>query len=202
MSSRTVNGIIFSLHCFLGIWYAVPGSSENCVGSFLRLKPHLQVSVTPQERLQLQIFVNRGIVTPVCVTFALFSLQVNFKTTLFRTKRKSLKEMTDYIQVVTTTDSKDAARKIADYLIEKRVAACVQISESVQSRYRWQGKMESATEFVLSIKSRQDLFGEIADLITSLHSYDVPEILSFRIEQGSSDYLAWLDKELRQKNDS
>ena len=110
--------------------------------------------------------------------------------------------MTDYIQVVTTTDSKDAARKIADYLIEKRVAACVQISEPVQSRYRWQGKMESATEFVLSIKSRQDLFGEIADLITSLHSYDVPEILSFRIEQGSSDYLAWLDKELRQKNDS
>ncbi len=105
--------------------------------------------------------------------------------------------MTNYIQVITTVEKRTDAEIIADQMINKRLAACVQISEPVQSRYRWQGKIESAKEYVLTIKSRLDLFDELRDLIESLHPYDVPEILAFRIEQGAVAYLEWLDNELR-----
>ncbi len=99
--------------------------------------------------------------------------------------------------VITTCATEEEASHLASALIESRLAACVQISEPVQSRYRWQGKIESAKEYVLTIKSRLDLFDELRDLIESLHPYDVPEILAFRIEQGAVAYLEWLDNELR-----
>ena len=104
--------------------------------------------------------------------------------------------MSTYIQVVTTTDSKEIAEKIAASVIELQLAACVQISNCT-SMYRWQGEVERAEEFVCVMKSRMDLYPELERAIRSVHSYEVPEILATEVKTGGSDYIAWLDQELR-----
>lgn len=104
--------------------------------------------------------------------------------------------MTGYIQVVTTTDSREAAETIAAAVLAERLAACVQISRC-QSWYRWQGKVEQADEFRCTLKSRADLYPELEAVIRRLHPYEVPEILAFGVSGGAASYLTWLDQELR-----
>jgi periplasmic divalent cation tolerance protein len=104
--------------------------------------------------------------------------------------------MRRFIQVVTTTDNRENADKIAAAVIEQRLAACVQIS-SCRSIYRWHGRIEQGDEFVCTIKSRLELYPELEKAIRREHGYEVPEIISTEITTGSSDYLAWLDQELR-----
>ena len=108
--------------------------------------------------------------------------------------------MSKYIQVVTTTDSKEIAEKIAAAVIEQQLAACVQISNCM-SMYRWQGKVERAEEFVCVMKSRMDLYPELERTIRNVHTYDVCEILATEVKTGSNDYLAWLNQELRAEDE-
>jgi len=103
--------------------------------------------------------------------------------------------MTEYIQVVTTTDSSDLASRIAQSLLERRAAACVQVFGPVQSKYWWKGKIEEAEEWVCTIKARSADYERIEALIGQAHSYDVPEILAFPVQQGSRRYLEWLAAE-------
>jgi periplasmic divalent cation tolerance protein len=105
--------------------------------------------------------------------------------------------MTDYIQVVTTTEHREDADRIARALVEQRLAACVQVAGPITSTYRWQGKIETAQEWQCRIKSRRDLYDEIEQAIRRLHPYEVPEILAMPILAGSADYLAWLDGEVK-----
>ncbi len=104
--------------------------------------------------------------------------------------------MTDYIQVITTVDDKTEAEKIAEHLLEQRLAACVQIS-TCRSIYRWQGKVEKADEYVCVIKSSKHLYPELEEAIKKIHPYEVPEILATQVYQGNKEYLGWLDQELR-----
>ena len=104
--------------------------------------------------------------------------------------------MTKYIQVLTTVEQKSDAEKIAKSLVEKRLAACVQILGPLTSYFHWQGKLDSAAEYLCLIKSREDLFTELESEINSLHPYEVPEILAMPITKGSKDYLNWLAAEL------
>ena len=104
--------------------------------------------------------------------------------------------MTEYIQVLTTVEHKTDAEKIAKGLVEKRLAACVQIMGPITSYYHWQGKMDSAAEYLCLIKSRDDLFASLEAEIISMHPYDVPEILATPITNGGKDYLNWLAVEL------
>jgi periplasmic divalent cation tolerance protein len=104
--------------------------------------------------------------------------------------------MEKYIQVVTTTEKKEDAEKIARLLIEKRLVACVQILGPVSSTYRWKGNIEQAEEWQCLIKTRQDLFGEVEKAIKSIHPYETPEIIATVISAGSGDYLKWLQDEL------
>ena len=104
--------------------------------------------------------------------------------------------MESYIQIVTTTDKKEDAEKIATTLVEKKLAACVQIVGPITSTYRWKGTIETATEWQCVIKSREVLYPEIEKAIQSIHSYEVPEIIVMSIITGSSDYLEWLRGEL------
>ena len=106
--------------------------------------------------------------------------------------------MSEYIQVVTTTSSAEEARKIADALVQRRLAACVQIVGPVTSVYRWEGKVETATEWQCLVKSRRDLLERLIDAIQGLHSYQVPEILALPVLGGSAAYLGWLDAETRE----
>ena len=104
--------------------------------------------------------------------------------------------MCTFIQVVTTVENKEMAEKIAATVIELKLAACVQISNCL-SMYRWKGEVERSEEFICVMKSRMDLYMELERTIKNVHSYEVPEILATDITDGNSDYLTWLDQELR-----
>lgn len=104
--------------------------------------------------------------------------------------------MADYIQVITTTENKDDAERIARALIEARLAACVQIVGPMTSTYRWKGQIETAQEWQCVAKSRAELFGQIESAIRNVHPYEVPEILAVPIAAGSGAYLEWLDAEV------
>ncbi len=104
--------------------------------------------------------------------------------------------MSDYIQVLTTTQHRNDAEAIARALVEGRLAACVQIVGPVTSIFRWQGKIETAEEWQCWAKTRRDLYQRIEAAILRLHPYKVPEILALEVLAGGADYFAWLDEEL------
>ena len=100
--------------------------------------------------------------------------------------------MTDKRIVMTTAGSVDEARRIAETLVDRKFAACVNIVPRIVSIYRWKGKVEEAEEWVLWIKTAAP-FERVRDAILEMHSYELPECLSISIENGSSEYLKWLD---------
>jgi periplasmic divalent cation tolerance protein len=106
------------------------------------------------------------------------------------------KAMTDKIVVLSTCDSEAQAVRIARHLVEQRLAACVNILPGARSIYRWKEQVEDASEWVLAIKSRRDLFAALRAEIEKIHSYETPEVIALPIVDGSETYLAWLDKEL------
>jgi periplasmic divalent cation tolerance protein len=108
---------------------------------------------------------------------------------------RSTRAMSDYIQVVTTTERREDAERIARALVEERLAACVQVTGPITSTYRWRGEIETAQEWQCWAKSRRDLYDRIEQAIRRLHPYEVPEILAMPIVAGSADYLAWLSAE-------
>ena len=105
----------------------------------------------------------------------------------------------DYAVVVTTTETEEEAKRIAEAILNARLAACVQILP-IESIYRWEGKFEQAREYRLEIKTRFDRYAQIETLIRNLHSYEIPEILAIPVSGGSSSYLRWIDEELHQEN--
>lgn len=107
--------------------------------------------------------------------------------------------MPEYIQVVTTTERREDAERIARMLVEERLAACVQIIGPIGSTYRWQGAIETADEWQCWAKSRRDLYQEIEQAIARLHPYEVPEILAVPVLEGSAAYLAWLDGQIKEQ---
>jgi periplasmic divalent cation tolerance protein len=101
--------------------------------------------------------------------------------------------MTDKIVVLVTCGSRKEARKIAHALVGQRLAACVsEIGVPVVSTYRWKGKVESAKEFVLLIKTSKERSATVRDAVRKLHSYEVPEIIALPIAAGSRAYLDWI----------
>jgi periplasmic divalent cation tolerance protein len=100
--------------------------------------------------------------------------------------------MTDKRIVLSTAGSRDEARKIARALVERRLAACVNIVAPVESVYRWQGEVENAEEWLLIIKTTAQAFSKVREAICELHSYDLPECVLLSIEDGSKTYLEWI----------
>lgn len=96
------------------------------------------------------------------------------------------------IVVFVTCDSARGARVIARALVQKRLAACVNIMGSLKSIYRWKGRIESANEVLMFIKTTRAKFAALEDEIRRLHSYDTPEIIALPICEGSKPYLKWL----------
>jgi periplasmic divalent cation tolerance protein len=94
--------------------------------------------------------------------------------------------------VITTAGSENEARQIAQTLVEHRLAACVNIIPRIESIYRWQGKVENATEWLLIIKTEASLFSRIGDAIKEMHSYDIPECIMFQVSDGIESYLNWI----------
>ena len=97
--------------------------------------------------------------------------------------------------VLTTCGSAREARVIANDLIRKKLAACVNIIP-ISSCYRWKGKVVNEREWLMMIKSKSSVFPTLTRRIRALHSYELPEIISINIDNGLPRYLAWVDKEL------
>jgi len=102
---------------------------------------------------------------------------------------------TGKVVIFITTSSEEEARKVAEQLLTKRKAACVNIVPRVDSSFWWQGKLDSAQESLLIIKTRASLLQEVIDLVKAAHSYSVPEIIALPIIGGNRDYLRWIDAE-------
>ena len=100
-----------------------------------------------------------------------------------------------FLQVQTATPTRDAAECIAAALVDRRLAACVQVAGPVTSTYRWKGAVEAAEEFLCLIKTRAALYDKVEAAIRELHPYETPEIIATPIAAGSRDYLQWLDRE-------
>jgi periplasmic divalent cation tolerance protein len=101
--------------------------------------------------------------------------------------------MSQFLLILVTCGSRREATKIARALVDRRVAACVNvISAPVESIYRWKGRRESAKEFLLVIKTSRRRFAALQREVTRLHSYEVPEIIAVPISGGSRKYLRWL----------
>jgi periplasmic divalent cation tolerance protein len=99
--------------------------------------------------------------------------------------------------VFCTSPSREEARQIARDLVEKKLAACVNISNSIESIYSWQNKVETAEEVLLLIKTTSRNYQKLEKEIQMLHSYSVPEIIAITVEQGSSAYLDWVIESTR-----
>jgi periplasmic divalent cation tolerance protein len=102
--------------------------------------------------------------------------------------------MGESIVVLVTCGSEEEATKIANSLVEERIAACVSIISPVRSIYRWEGKILDEKEWVLIIKTQKKRFEELEKKVKSLHSYSVPEIIGLSIVEGSPAYLEWLEE--------
>jgi periplasmic divalent cation tolerance protein len=100
--------------------------------------------------------------------------------------------MAEYLQVTTTAGSEEEAERISAALVERRLAAYVQVVGPIASRYRWQGALEQATEWVCVAKTSAARYAELEGAIRELHSYEEPEIVATPIVAGSAGYLEWL----------
>jgi len=100
--------------------------------------------------------------------------------------------MSQPIVVLVTCGSEEEALKIANALVEERLAACTNLISPIRSIYRWEGKIWDEKEWLLIIKTQSHRFGELEKKVKSLHSYSVPEIVSLPITEGSPPYLNWL----------
>jgi periplasmic divalent cation tolerance protein len=105
--------------------------------------------------------------------------------------------VTEFIQVLTTTDTRPRAEEIARALVERRLAACVQMIGPVTSTFRWQGQIDTAEEWLCLAKTRSELYAEVEAAIRAVHTYEVPEILAVPVIAGHGPYLNWMRSELQ-----
>ncbi len=100
--------------------------------------------------------------------------------------------MREFVIVITTVDDENIAENLANKVIEKKLAACVQIIP-IKSVYRWKGNVERAKEYLCIIKTRKDLYDLLEKEIKESHPYEVPEIIAVPISSGLREYLAWIE---------
>ena len=103
-----------------------------------------------------------------------------------------------HIVIFITASSEKEARRIAELLLEQRKAACINIVSGIDSKFWWKGKIDSSQEILLIIKTRASMFPQIIELVKTVHSYEVPEIIAIPIIGGNNDYLKWIDTEVKE----
>ncbi len=99
-------------------------------------------------------------------------------------------------EVTTTVETHGQAEKLSRGILQKRLAACVQII-ACQSWYHWQGQLEQAEEFKLLLKTSEEVHAELIEYIEKHHPYDTPEMLTLPVIHANASYLAWLISELK-----
>lgn len=104
--------------------------------------------------------------------------------------------MPAYCIVLCTCPNEDSASQIAELLVEKRLAACVNIVAEIHSVFRWQGEVAKEREWLLIAKTRAERFDEVRDAVVASHPYELPEIIGVPLSQGLPGYLRWIDESL------
>mmetsp|Transcript_35778 Transcript_35778/g.93262 ORF Transcript_35778/g.93262 Transcript_35778/m.93262 type:complete len:154 (-) Transcript_35778:99-560(-) len=113
----------------------------------------------------------------------------------FRTRDMSVRDMTGEFSIAyVTVPSREAGKAIAADIIEKKLAACVNIIPGVESLYWWEGKMESSNELMMMIKTRTSLVPQLVERVKAMHEYDVCEVITSPIDAGNPAYMKWLDE--------
>ena len=105
--------------------------------------------------------------------------------------------MSERIVVLSTVERAEDAERIGRELVERGLAACVNVVPGLVSIYRWKGEVQRAEERLLLIKTRAERFEALRDALVALHPYEVPEVLALPIAEGHAPYLAWLDENTR-----
>jgi len=105
--------------------------------------------------------------------------------------------MTDKIVVFVTVGNANDAAALAKNLVEKRLAACVNLLPGVASWYWWEGKVTEDQEVMLMMKTSRDTFAALEREVVRLHSYAVPEVIALQIVEGSRNYLNWIEQSLK-----
>ena len=100
------------------------------------------------------------------------------------------------IVVLMTAGSPEEATRLAEHLVDARLAACVQMITGMESVYRWEGKIERSSETLILAKTTQEKFNELEAVVRSLHNYTTPEIIALPVTVGSAPYLEWLTKNI------
>ncbi len=100
-----------------------------------------------------------------------------------------------HYQVTVTAPSETEASALGRAAVERRLAACAQVSGPISSVYWWDGEVTSSQEWMCTLKTTAARLGELTGHLRSVHSYDTPEIVATSIVGGDPDYLAWLDAE-------
>ena len=104
--------------------------------------------------------------------------------------------MTPAISIQVTTGTRHDAQAIAAALVSQRLAACAQVSGPIESTFHWDGRQQTSEEWLVAIKTRQEMFGEVERAILALHSYEQPEIIALPIVAANEGYLRWVDESL------
>ena len=100
--------------------------------------------------------------------------------------------MSPALVVLVTCPDRAVAKRLAEALVRRRLAACVNIVPGIQSVFRWKGKVEQASEILLLVKTTAKAFQRLRRAILKLHPYDVPEIIALPVQAGHPAYLAWV----------
>lgn len=105
--------------------------------------------------------------------------------------------MTDKMLVLSTAESTDQARRIAEALVERKLAACVNIVPKITSIFRWKGKVQESEEWLMLIKTTKTAFTRVRDAIKEMHPYELPECIAIEIDDGSEEYLNWISDAMK-----
>jgi periplasmic divalent cation tolerance protein len=105
----------------------------------------------------------------------------------------------EHLIVLCTCPDRQTALSLAEALVERRLAACVNVIPALTSVYLWQGVCETAEEVLLLAKTRRDVYTALEEALSALHPYELPEIVAVGVERGLTDYLAWVDDGVRQE---
>ena len=108
----------------------------------------------------------------------------------------------EYIIIFITCNDDEEAQNIAELLLEQRLAACVNIVPNINSSFWWEGKIDTAEESLLIVKTSAKKLTEIIHSVKTVHSNTVPEIIAFPITGGNQDYLDWIDNEVADESEA
>ncbi len=108
--------------------------------------------------------------------------------------------MIDAMIAFVTCASNEEAGRIAEILVQERLAACVNVGSPVRSCYRWEGKVSWDSEYLLVIKTTAGAIDRVRQRVLEVHSYDLPEFIACRVDAGSTPYLKWIDDSVRKSD--